>query len=718
MTYPLYVAFVWHMHQPTYKDALTGEYVLPWVRLHGAKDYLHMAQVLADFPRIHATFNFVPSLVEQLLEYAGGQARDRWLELSLKETWTREEREFLLTHFFSIDREKVIRRHSRYGQLLELRNQAQGNPDAFTEADLRDLTAWFNLAWMDPNWLEGDETLRALVEKGEGFTLADIRTIADRQREIIGRILPFYRQLQSRGQIELTTSPYYHPVLPLLVDSNSAREASPDLPLPHPPFAHPEDAAEQIRRAIAFHREHFGRDPQGMWPPEGAVGQGMLHLVPRSIRWLASDEGVLARSLGIHIQRDEHGHVSNPEVLYQPYRLGASSTQQAIIFRDRVLSDRIGFVYKGWAGREAAEDLVGRLHHIRAELGRSLADEEGPYLVSIILDGENCWDGYEHNGDIFLRRLYALLSDDPTLRTVTVSEYLAEHPPRQAIDRLFTGSWINHNLETWIGEAAQNRAWEVLALVRERLVAWQREHPREVSALERAWRTIHIAEGSDWFWWYYRHNRSEQVPLFDALFRAHLRAVYRLLRLPFPTWLEVPIPTSLHLPPMSLVPSATGAMQRGETIIRRLSYGYDPANLYLLLETREPLASTFVGVYFAVAGAQQTNASPRYAGLDPVGGPPDLGLAWEVALGPERGEAQLSRADGQGSWQAVASVDQVALGESALELSLPLRELGLRPGDVVGLLVILARDGVLIEALPSVGCHRFELKAFDSSERM
>ncbi|HID87187.1 MAG TPA: glycoside hydrolase [Anaerolineae bacterium] len=712
MTYPLYVAFVWHMHQPYYKDVLTGEYALPWTRLHGSKDYLHMPQVLADFPRIHATFNLVPSLVEQLLEYAAGRARDRWLELSLKEAWTREEREFLLTYFFTIDWEKVIRRYPRYGQLLERRNRTQGNPDAFTESDLRDLAAWFNLVWIDPNWLEGDETLRALVEKGEGFTRADIQTIAAKQQEIIEQTLPLYRQLQSRGQIELTTSPYYHPILPLLVDTNSAREASPDLPLPHPPFAHPEDAAEQIRRAIAFHREQFGHDPQGMWPPEGAVGQEMLPLVPDSIRWLASDEGVLARSLGIQIQRDEHGHVLNPEVLYQPYQLATSSAQQAIIFRDRVLSDRIGFVYKGWAGREAAEDLVGRLRRIREKL----ADEEGPYLVSIILDGENCWDGYEHNGDVFLRHLYALLSDDPTLRTVTVSEYLAEHPPRQAIDRLFTGSWINHHLETWIGEEAQNRAWEILARVRETLVAWQREHSlADPSLLERAWRAITIAEGSDWFWWQCSHNRSEQTPLFDALFRAHLGNVYRLLGLPLPTWLEVPISASSQPSSMWVVPAATGAMQRGETIIRRLSHGYDPANLYLRLETREPLTSTFVGVYLAVPGAQPTNASPRYTGPDPQGDPWDLGLAWEVALEPGE-KAQLSRADGQGGWQAVASVDRVALGEGVLELALPLHELGLRPGDVVGLLVILARDGVLVEALPSAGCHRFELKAFDSSE--
>jgi alpha-amylase/alpha-mannosidase (GH57 family) len=710
LTYPLYVAFVWHMHQPYYKDGQTGEYVLPWARLHAAKDYLHMAEVLADHPGVHVTFNLVPSLVDQLLEYAAGRAVDRIQSLSFQETWTPAEKEYLLANCFSINWDNIIRRYPRYWQLLQLRQQAPSEALLFADDYYRDLVAWFNLAWIDPNWLERDPLLRSMVEKSRGFSIADVRTVLDKQQEIAGKILPLYRELVESGQLELSVSPYYHPILPLVMDNHYARRASPGLPLPDVPFAHPEDASEQIRRAVVF------------------------RLAQEGFTWFASDEAVLALSVGEWVQRDGYGHVTNPRLLYQPYRTRVGDQPPAIVFRDRLLSDRIGFVYRQFEGHDAAKDVVHRLHRIR----ENLADPQHPYLVTIILDGENCWEEYEHNGDIFLHHLYSLLDRDPDLRTVTVGEYLAEHAPRVEIANLHTGSWINHNLETWIGEVEQNRAWEYLARTRDRLIIWQREYSlADFDVLEQAWEAIYIAEGSDWFWWYYSRNVSDQDLLFDEAFRGHLASVYTTLGLPVPDWLETPIaglaapsfyrPANAYITPhLSAAPAislewtgagyleplpSVGTMQMGHTTFRRLYYGYNPADLFLRLELNESLASYQVAFYLAVPGRLKVNRRVRFADTNPGLELSSVGLGWEILLPPGRHEALLNRADGQEIWRQVATLSTVTVGERTVEVAVSLQGLGLQLGDAVEVVATLVQDEVLIEALPASDTLSFSLRS-------
>ncbi len=734
MTFPLYVALVWHMHQPYYKDGQTGEYVLPWARLHAAKDYLHMAEVLAEHPNVHVTFNVVPSLVEQLLEYAAGEAVDRVQVLSLQEAWTPDEKGYLLANCFSINWDNIIRRYPRYWQLLQLRQQAPDEAVLFADDYYRDLVAWFNLAWIDPNWLERDPLLRSLVEKGRGFTIADVQAILDKQREIIAQVLPRYQQLAERGQLELAASPYYHPILPLVMDNRYARRPSPGLPLPDVPFAHAEDASEQIRRAVEAHRRHFGQRPRGMWPSEGAVcPEIVFRLAQEGFTWFASDEGVLALSVGHWPQRDGYGHVTNPRLLYQPYRTAVGDFPPAIVFRDRLLSDRIGFVYRQFKGHDAARDLVHRLHRIR----ENIDDPRHPYLVTIILDGENCWEEYEHNGDVFLHHLYHLLDQEPDLRAVTVSEYLAEHEPRAEIPKLHTGSWINHNLETWIGEPEQNRAWEYLARTRDRLITWQREYSlADMDVLEQAWEAIYIAEGSDWFWWYYSRNVSDQDRLFDQAFRGHLASVYTTLGLPVPDWLELPIagiaapthyrPANAYVTPhLSAAPAislewtgagylepvpSVGTMQRGHTVFKRLYYGYNPADLFLRLELNEPLAPYQVAFYLAVPGQGKRNRRVRFADTNPILELSSVGLAWEILLPAGRHEATLNRADGQEVWRQAATLSSVTVGERTVELAVSLKGLGLQLGDAVEVVATLVQDEMLVEALPASDTLSFSLR--------
>jgi len=738
LSHPLYVAFVWHMHQPYYKDTASGEYVLPWVRLHGAKEYVHMAEVLAQYPTVKATFNFVPSLVEQILEYAAGTAIDRALALSRQESWSNDDKAYLLSFFFSANWERVIRNYPRYRQLLELRHQVRGGHHLLSDSYYRDLVAWFNMVWIDPVVLKNDPDMVALVEKGQDFTQADVELILRKQHEYLARVVPLYNHLRDRGQIELTTSPYYHPILPLLMDLSYARRASPSLALPCVEFRHPEDVIEQLRLAVEAHKKYFHQEPRGLWPSEGAVCQEMLPaLARRGFRWLATDEAILARSLGVNIERDAYGHVNNPQVLYQPYVVPTEvsavnqSPSLVAIFRDHVLSDRIGFVYQSMAGKDAAEDLLGRLKVIRQRLN----DPEHPYLVSIILDGENCWESYPDYGDPFLHHLYERLSQEEEVRTVTVSEYLEQFSPRVSLPHLATGSWIGGNLETWIGEAEQNRAWEVLARVRQELVDWQNATAGAgLDVLEEAWRQIYIAEGSDWFWWYYSRNVSAQDHLFDQAFRGHLAAVYFIIGRPVPPWLTEPIQglaeprahrsTSGYIAPYLTAGDeaslewtgagfveaeiSPGAMQRAEAgLLRRLYFGYNPSYLYFRLESKVALGPYQVSLYL------HTETVPGQPTLFPVLAeeetrPTPFGANWRVDLIPGFG-AVLKLASERGSWLEVEAKVESAAGERVWEVRLANKDLGVSLGDQVGVVGALAQEERIVESIPLQSPHFFTL---------
>ncbi len=610
MSHPLHVAILWHMHQPDYLDPRTGEYALPWVRLHAVKDYLRMAELQAQYPQVHATVNFVPSLLAQIEAYAEGAAQDRALKLSTQTAWSREDKAYILSLFFCVNEHKVMARSARYLELKARRDATRGDVDAFSDADYLDLIALFNLAWMDSLNLAQDPQFQAISHKGAGYTPEDIRLILAKQREVIASIIPAYKALAAQGQVELTTSPYYHPILPLLISTDSARVAMPGIALPSVALAAPEDAREQLARAVQAHAARFGKKPAGLWPSEGAVGAAVVPLIAEAgFAWFASDEAILARSLGVRIERDGAGHVKNPSILYQPYWVDGGSRPVAAVFRDHALSDRIGFVYQSMNPQAAVDDMIYRLHVIRERL-----EPDGlPYLVPIILDGENAWEYYEQNGNPFLKTLYQRLGDDPLLKPVTVREYLRKYPPRARIDRLFTGSWINGNLDTWIGEEKHNRAWAWLAQTRQRLMDWQAAHPdAPAQLLGDAWERIYQAEGSDWFWWYSSRNRSPMQAEFDRLYRARLLDVYRILgeapprdlaeldaawgrpdnAIPFiqsaasgwpETWAW---DRSLTLVPLA---ASQGAAQRAYVPVRRLRLHRDEQSLHLRLETYEPM---------------------------------------------------------------------------------------------------------------------------------
>ncbi|MHB1134474.1 MAG: hypothetical protein ACYC4L_19045, partial [Chloroflexota bacterium] len=644
---------------------------------------------------------------------------------------------------FSINWDRVIRPVAPYWRLLQMANVTGDEVDLLSRQFWRDLAASFNLAWIDPEIVEGDPQLRALRDQGSGYSQADVRAIIDKHYEITAQIVPFFRQLEATGQVELTTSPYYHPILPLLVDNNVARVASPHLALPEAAVYWPEDAAEQLRRARVRHEQLFGRAPRGLWPSEGAVSPAVEGLLKgrQAFQWLATDEAILARSQNAWFDRDGHGHVCDPQRLYQPYL--SPEGNLTLVFRDRVLSDRIGFVYQQMEARAAADDLVGRLHAIQERLN----DPENPYLVSIVLDGENCWEGYANNGNDFLRALYERLSHDDRLSTVTVGEYLDRFPARRRLSNLFSGSWINHNLETWIGEPEQNRAWEYLARTRARLVAWQNTYAlADEGTLAAAWEQLYTAEGSDWFWWYYSHNKlpTGQERLFDVEFRQHLSNVYALIGQPVPSWLHEPIASALphslqraisarispqlrgeaeassewdgagYLEPAS----STGSMQVGGTALRRLYFGYSETALFLRVEGRQDLSAFGLQFYLATPGQRGGVSQPRFVAVGGEFAPPEIAFGYEISVVPGATSALLSLGLGGDAWQVCDSVSTMAAGPRVVELSIALAELGLREGDEVGLLLTVVRQNVLIEALPRTGYVSFSLRLRRAAEEV
>jgi alpha-amylase/alpha-mannosidase (GH57 family) len=544
--HPLYIAFIWHMHQPLYRDPLSHYYMMPWVRLHGVKDYLDMVTILKRYPRLHQTFNLVPSLLEQIEDYASGEASDRYLTLSqipVAELSRAEKEEILLT-FFDLNWDQMVSPYARYRELSEQRahffqlyQTYYQAADHFSEQDWLDLTTWFNLAWIDPALCEQEPVLQALKHKGRGFSADERRQVLEHHQLILQRILPAYRELSASGQIELTTSPYYHPILPLLSDSDSARFSSTGIDLPRQHFQHPDDAYAQLQMAHRASQHYFGKAPKGLWPSEQSLSPEVLPLIARTgFEWVASSEGILWNTLSCMPHRNSQHILDIAEYLYRPYRVTHQGAALNIVFRDTYLSDQIGFNYWRGDNERNAHQLYHQLKAIQQTLNHK---EPYPYIVTIALDGENCWEYYRKDGQVFLNTLYTLLQKDTSLECVTVSEYLEKHPPQDELTYLHPGSWINSDFRTWIGDPTKNLAWDYLKQTRDRLVA--KQDGMNPDARAKAWESIYIAEGSDWFWWFGEGHSSNHDHLFDEAFRVYLSEVYRLIGEDVPEGLTQPL---------------------------------------------------------------------------------------------------------------------------------------------------------------------------------
>jgi alpha-amylase/alpha-mannosidase (GH57 family) len=704
------LAFFWHQHQPYYPDDLAGDNPMPWVRLHGVKDYYGMALHLLEYPEMRCTINLVPSLLVQIEAYTQHGRSDRPLDVSRRPASDLSEADalYLLDHFFMANHERMIRPLPRYYQLLQRRapgrNTAQEALRRFNERDLRDLQVLFNLAWVHPLAFERDPELEALRTKGRNYSEADKDLLLARHLDILRQIIPLHRQLAARGQVELTTTPFFHPILPLLIDKKLAREAMPDVKLPRYSGGYPDDAAVHVQRAVAYHAAMFGKPPRGMWPAEGSVCQPMIPLLAQhGIRWIATDEGVLGQATQGFVSRDSHGLVRNPGHLYRPYRVCEGEDELDIVFRDHALSDMVGFHYQRSTGEEAAADFVRHLHDIR----RAVPDDD-PVLVSVILDGENCWEHYPDGGVPFLRALYHLCTSDPAIRTVQLGEYLEAHPPRDTLPHLSAGSWINHNFAIWVGHEEDNTAWDALHRAREYLrqrAALPHVPPEKV---RQAWEELYLAEGSDWFWWYGDDHSSEQDALFDYLFRKHLQNIYTLLGDSPPLDLARPIKRRAHKPTHTLPRSFLSVQVDGrETYLewinggrytcqgergtmamaaagplRDVYFGFDLERLFVRVDCDQPAARALTAFEALRIGF------PEPAGCEVVidgPGQPRQRLRWTCAGAP-----------------AEATGIAFAL-DRIVEIAIPFAKLGVPVGEPIQFYVELLEGGQSRDRAPREG---------------
>lgn len=751
---PLYVAFLWHMHQPYYKDLMTGNYFMPWVRLHAAKDYVDMVLLLDEFPDIRMTVNLVPSLLEQVLDYVENNATDVIWDLSIADPATLSESEkcVILERFFHAQFDNMIRPYPRYKELYERRGWARSQEELrsvvrlYSDQAIRDLQVWYNLVWIDPLFVESDARLQELFIKGRNFSEEDKHYVLEKHRQILRALVPTYRTRQERGQIEISTTPFYHPILPLIFDTNLARVARPEMPLPKRPFQHPEDAEEHVRRAVELYTRLFGRPPRGMWPAEGSVAPDVIPIFAKhGIEWIASDEEVLAHSLGQPIRRDLRGNVLNPDVLYRGYWAEHSGARIKMVFRDHHISDLIGFQYAGWDPEEAAEDLVRRLEIIAKQPER----EGQPWVVPIILDGENCWEHYERDGLPFLRALYHRLSLSGALQTITLADYFDRFAPERTLPKLFAGSWINHDFSIWIGHREDNRSWDYLHDVREMIVRHIEANRATLTEeqIQQAWHSLYIAEGSDWNWWYGEDHSSGMDDLFDQLYRDHLTAACRAVGLEPPGFLRIPIsrhtaPREATQPISFVTPNLDGhvthfyewygaghydpalastSMHPGRMRLQHLYFGFDAENLYFRID---PDASVFqseepMTVELSLHIVSGENAWRLRIRLEPLGKPrvSTLTATFRQAHGDARAarpvnvfaEVGATTSGGNGraievpqpQWEERPALQaRVALGE-IVEIAIPRSLLPLKADDPIDFFTTLEIDGREIERMPA-----------------
>lgn len=704
----LSVAFLWHMHQPYYRDPLTGDYTLPWVRLHACKGYYDMASILDDYPFLRQTFNLVPSLLRQIEEYVQDQAKDVFWEHSRKPAadLTPAEKKFILANFFMGNWETMVKPYPAYWALLQKRG-TQISPyrleeiwPQFSTQDYRDLQVWFNLTWFGFRARAEKKELQELFYKARMFSEDDKLNLLKMQKDLIKEIIPLYRRLEEKGQIEITTSPFYHPILPLLIDWSFARRAMLEVSLPAT-FAHPEDAAAQISKAVDYYQRLFGHLPSGLWPPEGSVCPELIPLVKKAgIQWLASDEGILFKSLG----------KENPRhLLYYPYRVEFAGTEIYMVFRDRHLADLIGFTYAKNDPQVAAQDFVSHLQNIRRSL------PEGYPLVCIALDGENAWEYYPDGGQEFLKRLYTYITQDATLEPVRLKDFLQAHPATATLPSLYTGSWINQNFKIWIGSAEDNQAWNNLRRTRIFLV----ENEQKIANHEvrqSAWEEIYIAEGSDWFWWYGDEFSSAHKEEFDRLFRAHLMQVHLLLNSPIPEYLRHPIilPREIKPPlePIGLLkPTLDGrithfyewaeagyyaaeplrsSMFQGQMLINGFYYGFDLDNFYLRIDP----------AHLGMAAAAEMIVQIIF--LHPREGRIEFPLVFRDKTKPfyhlliknEKGEE-------------VKQISTQICAQQIIELAVPFALLGFRAQEKVSFCLQMQKDGLIWERYPHQGYLSF-----------
>ena len=728
----LSIAFYWHMHQPSYKLNEDSDYLLPWVRMHAVKDYLDMVLLAKDFPNLKLNFNLVPMLLQSITDYAENNFQDVHSRLSITpiEDLSDDDKRFILSNFFDVNFNSMISHHEAYKNLYEKRVvQNVYDIEAYTNQEYADIMAWFNLAWFDPIYGEIYPELKQLAEKGYGFTLEDRKNILKYQYEIIKQIIPTYKKYLQDGKIEITTSPMYHPILPILLDIKCAHRNIPNPEVLPSNLKMAKDAIAQTKLALDKMEEIFGVRPKGIWPPEQCVSAKTLEMLSDlGIQWTITDEGILANSINFDFVRDFRGHLTDPYHLLKPYEYKTKNSKINVIFRDSMIPNLISFEYPNTNSHKAANDLYDRIKVIQSKI---FASPDENHLLTIALDGENSWENYEDDGSSFLREIYKLIEEDSTLETVLISDYIEKDKNIKPLSKIYSGSWINRNFQLWIGEPTKNQAWNALKKTRDDFMQFITSNPNHEN-IEKARHEIYIAEGSDWFWWYGEPNHSGQDHIFDYLFREHLRNVYKLFNLDVPTYLNTPfaLPSSpSSLPTAAMTPAMDGQdkiddewlnagmitlpdMPYSEDLkmFDKIKFGFDKDNLYLRFyideEAKENNTHAIRQMYIYLRNRSKLQNLSNIRLLSKT---EDIYQLMKEKFGNEikisfvngmLRPLQFSKSMPNGLWCLQSSENIKVAFDNVIDISIPFDEIDISDGEMVEFFFAPADSEIMESAIP------------------
>lgn len=736
MVKKLSVAFIWHLHQPDYKDPETGQYLMPWVRLHAIKDYLDMLLILDEFPNIKQTFNIVPLLMDQLEDYAHNEAHDLHSALMIKpiEELTKEDKIFILNSFFDSNYDSMIEPHVTYKELYEKRFSIKElSVDNFSDQEYSDIMSWFNLVWFDPYWLNNNKELKNLHNKDKGYTLEDRVKILEIQRDIIRQILPAYKERLEQGKIEISTSPYYHPILPLILNSNTAKDGLPSKEMPKYKYSSSEDAVYQIEKSIEKFEKTFGQKPKGIWPPEHCISKEMLKLCKKlGFSWTISDEGVLAKSLGKEFVRNFDGILKNPYDLCNVYCHGKDDDCFNVVFRNSYLANLISFQYGAHEPKAAANDLYERIKTAQEKLDSS---PDNNHLITIAMDGENCWESYQEDGSLFLRALYKLLSEDSSLEVITVSEYIDNKIEKTyPLEKVHSGSWVGRNFGMWIGDPVKNLAWDYLFKTKEDLIKFSKQdYHRE--DLEKAWNEFHVALGSDWLWWFGEPNDSGQDDLFDLLFRKHLAKIYQILKVDIPKALQNPLisytmkpsfDTSKFISPeidgainedawenAACIQTPQGPVYNVDKLLKQVRFGSDKDNIYLKFNINDTVLEDVqkdnllgqIFIYFQGLNNNPTNSHVRAkATKDNPSKILKYSYSHEIEIPIVKDSVMplaFSKSIESFLWEVILRHNIKFKYDKVIEVAIPFDALNIKQGEKVNMTLLTAKSSIIDEVITS-----------------
>ncbi|MBQ3641120.1 hypothetical protein II906_04235 [bacterium] len=735
----LSVAFVWHFHQPNYQVQPNGIRLMPWARLHAIKDYLDMLLLLDKFPKIKLNFSIVPALLDTIEDYANNNAHDIHSKLTVTpvEELSDDDKIFILNYFFDANYDTLIAPNPRYNELYAKRgSQKEININDFSLQEYADIMMLFNLVWFDPIWKDTYPELKAFEKKGKNYTLKDRQILIELNRKIIKQIIPSFKKYQEKGRIEIITSPYNHPIMPILINPKDLKNPSLKYPMPDCKIALMVDLKEQIKLSIEKITETFGKPPKGIWPSEHCVSQKVLDVAANlGFEWVITDESVLSNSIKKEFVRDFRGCWEDPYDVCSLYNYQTKTGKEInIVFRDSFLPKLISFEYPNRDSEICANDMFERIKSVYDKLKNS-PDEK--HLLTIAMDGENSWSAYPKDGAIFLEKVYSLINDDKTIKTVLLSDYVeANKEHSKLLKKVASGSWVNQEFQLWIAEPTKNLAWKYLVQARNEFKEAEKTGELTKEQIKSIKSELFAAEGSDWFWWYGEPNNSGQDHIFDFLFREHLRNIYLFMNKPIPEYLDTPLISVMGKPSKNprkeITPKISGFSANNDDwnyagcidipggpilqenkLFNRIYFGTDKNNLYLRFDLNKYFVDkkdnlqeySAVYIYLKNYNMPEEKSSParttnKIGSIFPImydGYTDEIKIA---LTGSRKHALQYSKASRDGLWELQWEHNIKYANHEIFEISIPYEDLKIKEGDSFGFFCLAAANGITEEVYP------------------